>query len=135
MDDQTQRFEFDFEPRYERPARIFGVRPDRAWIEVTGTELLARFGPWRIATPLTNITTVSITGPYAFLKTAGPAHLGFTDRGLTFATNSRRGVELQFAEPITGMDRWGKIHHPNLTLTPIDCDGLAAALRAGAGLD
>ena len=134
MSEQTHRFEFAFEDRYRRPARLFGVREETTSIEVTGSELSAIFGPWRIATPLANITAVSITGPYAFLKTAGPAHLGLTDRGLTFATNSRRGVELRFATPITGMDRWGKIHHPNLTLTPTDCDALADALRAGADL-
>ena len=60
-----------------------------------------------VATPLANIVEVAITGPYAFVKTAGPARLGITDRGLTFATNGQRGVLLQFAEPIRGMDPWG----------------------------
>ena len=76
---------------------------------------------------------MSLTGPYRFVKTAGPARLGITDRGLTFATNSRAGVCLEFAEPITGIDPLGKIKHPNFTLTPSDCAGLAAALRAEDG--
>ena len=54
--------------------------------------LIARFGPWQVQTALDNIADVSITGPYTFVKTAGPAHLSLADRGLTFATNggSRR---------------------------------------------
>ncbi len=126
-------FEFAFEDRYMRPARLFGVSPRTSGIEVDDHELRARFGSWRIATPLANIVTVQVTGPYAFLKTAGPAHLGITDRGLTFATNSRAGVQLDFARPITGID-WGLrlIKHPNLTLTPTDVEGLAELLRRAA---
>ncbi|HET6876513.1 MAG TPA: hypothetical protein VFH38_03190 [Jatrophihabitans sp.] len=124
-----ERFEFGFDPRYRRAAWPFGVRPDTTWINVGGGTLAVRFGPWRVATPLTNIADVAITGPYAFVKTAGPARLGVTDRGLTFATNGRRGVCLQFREPIKGIDPWGLLRHPNLTLTAADCDALAAALR------
>ncbi len=129
----VRTFAFGFEDRYRTPARLFGVTPDTTGIEVDERELRAHFGPWRVATPLGNISGVAITGPYAFLKTAGPAHLGVTDRGLTFATNSRAGVELTFARPITGID-WGLglIRHPNLTLTPGDVTGLARLLRDAA---
>lgn len=121
-------FPFLFERRYAVAGRLFSVTPARTAIMVAEGRLQARFGPWRIDTALSNITTVSLTGPYAFLKTAGPAHLGLTDRGLTFATNSHAGVCMEFAEPIAGIDPLGKIRHPNLTLTPVDCAGLAAAL-------
>ncbi|HEY8300797.1 MAG TPA: hypothetical protein VIG48_02760 [Jatrophihabitans sp.] len=128
-----RRFEFAFEDRYVRPARLFGVTPRTSGIEVDDHELRARFGTWRIATPLANIRKVQVTGPYRFVKTAGPARLGVTDRGLTFATNSRAGVQLDFAQPITGIDwRLGLIKHPNLTLTPTDVDGLADLLRLTA---
>jgi len=74
---------------------------------------------------------VSITGPYTFVKTAGPAHLSLADRGLTFATNGDRGVCLMMGEPIPGIDPFGLLRHPNLTLTVADCDGLADAVQAG----
>ena len=124
-------FPFLFERRYEVAARIFGVTPARTSIVVADGRLRARFGPWRVDTALANITAVALTGPYAFVKTAGPAHLTFSDRGLTFATNSRAGVCMEFADPITGIDPLGKIRHPNLTLTPADCPGLVAALDLG----
>ena len=80
-------FPFRFDPAYRAAALAFGVTPRTARITVSGTDLRVRFGPWRVSTPLRNIAKVSITGPYAFVKTAGPARLTFSDRGLTFATN------------------------------------------------
>jgi hypothetical protein len=123
-----QHFDFAFEPRYRRLSRVFGVTPSSAGIDVDERLLAVRFGPWRVRTPHSNIAAVRITGPYAVVKTAGPARLGLTDRSLTFATNSQRGVEIEFRTPIRGMDPLGLLRHPTLTLTAANCDGLAAAL-------
>ena len=122
-------YPFLFDERYRRAARPFGITPQRAMVEVEDGELRARYGRWAVHTPLSNIARVSITGPYRFAKTAGPPRLGITDRGLTFASNGARGVQLDIREPITGVDRFGLIKHPNLTLTVADCDALAEALR------
>ncbi len=75
-------------------------------------------------TPLENVTGVRITGPYHFLKTAGPARLGVTDMSLTFATNGEKGVCISFAKKVWGIDRLGLVRHPNLTVTVADIDGL-----------
>ena len=83
---------------------------------------------WRVSTPLSNVREVAVTGPYRFFKTAGPARLALTDRGLTFATNGDRGVLISFADPVRGIDRFGLIRHPELTVTVADADGLAEAL-------
>lgn len=124
------RYAFDFEPRYEIAARLFGITAANSQIDVSDGTLRARFGPWHVETPLRNIRAVSESGPYGFLKTAGPAHLSFSDRGLTFASNGRAGVCIEFAEPITGIDPFGRIKHPNLTLTPRDPAALVAELNA-----
>ncbi|HZC69572.1 MAG TPA: hypothetical protein VE442_02650 [Jatrophihabitans sp.] len=130
MDNAPRTFSFAFEDRYRLPALLFGVTPERTGIVIDAGQLRVRFGLWRIATELSNITSVTATGPYRFLKTAGPARLAVTDRGLTFATNSQAGVEMTFATPIRGIDPAGVIRHPNLTLTPDDVAGFAAALAA-----
>jgi hypothetical protein len=72
---------------------------------------------------------VAVTGPYALLKTAGPARLAITDRGLTFATNGDRGVRLTFATPVRGLDPLGLLRHPELTVTVADPDRLTALLK------
>ena len=121
-------FPFRFDPAYRRFARPFGVTPERAWVDLSEGEFEARYGPWRVRTPLSNIASAEVTGPYSFLKTAGPARLGITDRGLTFASNGDRGVCITFHAPVPGIDRSGRIRHPELTVTVLDVDGLVAAL-------
>jgi hypothetical protein len=123
-----RRFAFAFAPAYRRAARGFGVTPAKAWVEVGEDRLRARFGPWRVDTPLSNISDVAVTGPYRFVKTAGPARLAITDRGLTFATNGRRGVRVSFRTPVPGLDPLGLIRHPELTVTVADVDELATVL-------
>ena len=126
----SSRFAFAFAPSYRRFARAFRVNPQTAWVEVGDEDLVARFGPWRVRTPLSNITGVDVTGPYAFWKTAGPARLAVTDRGLTFATNGDRGVLILFDRPVPGLDPLKVLRHPELTVTVDDVDGLANLLRA-----
>ncbi len=124
----SQRFTFAFAESYRRPAALFGITPGRAWVEVDEDMFDARFGRWRVRTPRSNITDVEVTGPYRWFKTAGSARLAVTDRGLTFATNGDRGVRVEFASKVRGIDPLGLIMHPELTVTVADVDGLVAAL-------
>jgi hypothetical protein len=125
---ELQRFRFAFAPSYRRPARTFGVTDENAWVDVDEVDLDARFGRWRVKTPLANVKEVAVTGPYRFFKTAGPARLAVTDRGLTFATNGDRGVRIRFHTPVHGLDPFGLISHPELTVTVADVERLAALL-------
>lgn len=122
------RFAFRFDARYQRAARPFGITPDNSWVEVGAGRLDAHFGPWCLSTPLGNVDRVEITGPYRFIKTAGPARLGITDRGLTFATNGDRGVLITFVAKVRGIEPLGVFRHPELTVTVEDVEGLALAL-------
>jgi hypothetical protein len=126
-------FSFRFADRYRLPALVFGVTPSTAWVAVGAGRLVARFGPWRVRTPLQNIAGVEVTGPYSFLGSAGPARLALTGRGITFATNGERGVCVRFHVPVRGIEPTGTLRHPTLTLTVLDIDGLHAALRRGTG--
>jgi len=124
----ADRFSFAFDSRYVLPARLAGVQPDRAFVEVTDDVVRARFGPWTVETERSNVASAVVSGPYSVPKTIGPAHLSFRDRGLTFATNSRAGVCLSFREPVRGMDPFGLLRHPGLTVTVEDPQGLAQLL-------
>jgi hypothetical protein len=124
------RFPFRFDPTYRRLARLFGVTPERAWVDLGDDELEARYGPWRLRTPTSNIADAELTGPYSFFKTVGPARLGITDRGLTFASNRDRGVCISFHSPVPGIDPFGRIRHPELTVTVLDVDGLMKKLTS-----
>lgn len=124
------RFPFRFTTPYRIAALPFGITPGSAAVEVTDDDLHVRFGPWKLRTPLTNVDECSETGPYRFVKTAGPAHLSLADRGMTCATNGDRGLCIRFRDPVPGIDPFGRIHHPAVTVTVADPGGLATQLRA-----
>jgi len=124
-------FPFRFDARYRPLARLLGITEESASVTVDKTLLRARFGRWRVTTPLANITRAELTGPYRVWRTVGPARMGLSDHGLTFATNPDRGVLLHFAEPVRGMTANGSLRHPNLTLTVADVNGLLSAVQPG----
>ncbi len=126
----SRTFGFAFDPSYRRLSWLFGVTEARALVTLSDGRLDARFGPWRVTTALANIGSVEVTGPFRFVKTAGPARLAISDRGLTFATNGDRGACLTFRAPVPGIEPTGRLRHPNLTLTVADVDAFVAAVRA-----
>jgi hypothetical protein len=124
------RFPFRFAPSYRLPALAVGVTPMTAHVEVTETELLVRFGLWRLRTELTNIAGTQRTGGFTYVKTAGPPHLSFTDKGVTFATNGDDAVCVRFHEPVTVLDPTGRVRHPGATMTVADPAALLSTLAA-----
>ncbi|MFZ0385697.1 MAG: hypothetical protein WAL22_08540 [Solirubrobacteraceae bacterium] len=126
----ADRFSFRFAPAYRAAGLCFGIVPGSTEAIITLSRLVVHFGPWRVDTALDNILDSAITGPYTFLKTAGPARLGLTDRGLTFATNGDRGVRLSFRSSIKGIEPTGRLRHPELTLTVADVNGFAGHVEA-----
>jgi hypothetical protein len=126
MSDRAFRFEVD---DGLRPwSRLFLVHPELASVRVEDGWLSAWMGRWSIATPVTNIAEVTMTGPYRWWKVAGPAHVSVADRGLTLATATGRGVCVSFVEPVRGFEPTGTVRHPALTVTVADPDGLMAAV-------
>ncbi|MCU1364880.1 MAG: ribonuclease [Ilumatobacteraceae bacterium] len=110
-------------------ARCVGVRSDRARVVISRTTITVRYGRWVLVTPLANIVSVDVTGPYKTWKVAGPPHLSFSDAGLTFATNRDRGVCITFADSVPGLLPFGLLPHPSLTFTAADPDRVAEILR------
>ncbi|MET0911353.1 MAG: hypothetical protein ABWZ99_17950 [Ilumatobacteraceae bacterium] len=113
-------FAFAFEDRMKPWSRLFRVTPTNSSVTLTDYGLEVRFGRWRLTTPWFNIVSAGTTGPYTMWKVAGPAHLTPSDRGITFATTTRRGVCLDFRDPVRAIDPFGLIHHPNATITVED---------------
>ena len=130
MDDSILRFPFRFTPSYAVAARLFGITPERSGVVVGAGCCGPASGRGTCRRRWPNITGVEVQGPYAYVKTAGPPHLTFSDHGLTFASNGDRGVFVELREKVPGISPFGPPTHPNITLTVRDCEGLAAALRA-----
>ncbi len=128
----AQRFGFRVDPWYRWAALPFGIRADNAYVEIDPTiepaQLAVRFGPWCIVTTLANVAAATTTGPYALLKTIGPARLSLADTGVTFATNRERGVCISFRHAVVGLDPLHLVHHQGVTVTVEDPDALVEAL-------
>ena len=125
---QPAVFPFAFASSYRLPALVFGITPRTASVRVEDDELRVRYGLWSLRTPLSNIVSAQLSGNFTFLKTAGPPHLSFSDRGVSFTTNGRRALCVEFHEPVPAIDPIGVIKHPGATLSVVDPEGLALAL-------
>lgn len=127
----VQSFDFAFTRAYALAARPFGIRPGTTAVEVGPHWLYVRYGPWRLATPRDNIASAEVTGGFSLVKTAGPPHLSFTDRGISMTTNGDAALCLTFREPVPAIDPTATITHPGATLSVRDPRGLAEALGIG----
>ncbi len=132
--DEVEQFVFEFEPRYRPLLALLGVTPGTATVTLDDQRVVARFGPWSCATPVANVREVCTTGPYRGYRAIGPRG-SMADRGLTFGSTTAGGVCMLFRDPVSGLDPFGLMAHPGLTVTVADREGFAASLRSRAGLE
>lgn len=122
----TQRFPIRLGARSWPILRLFGVRePSDAWVELRDDALEARFGWSRVATPVSNIASWRIEGPWLWITAIG-VRRSWRHGDVTFAGSPRGGVRLDFVEGV----RMGRLRVPALYVTVEDLEGLAAALTA-----
>jgi hypothetical protein len=88
----------------------------------------ARYGPWQLTTPLSNVEDVSVSGDYRWLRVIGPRG-SMKDHGATFGTNAWAGTCVSFREPVGALLGERRFRHPGLTVTVEDPDALADAIR------
>lgn len=106
--------------------RLFGVRgPDDAWVDLDDETISARFGWSSAQTPLTNVASWRIEGPWAWITAIG-VRRSLRHADLTFGGSPNGGVRLDFHTPVKA----GPLHPPALYLTVEDLEGLGAALAA-----
>ncbi|MBE8521312.1 hypothetical protein ILP97_28145 [Amycolatopsis sp. H6(2020)] len=119
------RLHADFAVGFPPVRRLLGTR---AGLELDADGLRVRFGPWLVETPLSNLAGAEATGPYSALRVFG-VRLSLADRGLTFGTTRQGGVCLRFREPVRGIDPWGLLRHPGLTVTVSEPELVAEAIN------
>jgi hypothetical protein len=112
-----RRFPFEFHPLLVPAAAVFGVTPSRAFALIDEHTLTIRFGRWVLQTALSNVQSITPSGPYAWWKVAGPPHLSIADRGITFATTTQQGLCVMFHEPVTALLPVPVLRHPAATIT------------------
>ena len=111
--------------------RLFGATPGNSYLDLDG-ELDAHFGFFRVRTPISNLASWRIEGPWLWITAIG-VRMSIRHRDLTFGGNQRGGVRIDFNEGV----RVGPIRIPALYVTVGDLEGLGRALeeRGVAGAD
>nr|WP_156657677.1 hypothetical protein [Mycobacterium kyorinense] len=118
-------FPYRYDPRLAPMWLPFRAWPATQGVTLTDSRLVARYGPFVVDVPLTQIDDAHVTGPYRWWTAVGP-RLSMVDDGLTFGTNAAAGVCIHFNPPIRRV--LGLRDHSALTVTVADTDGLRAAL-------
>jgi hypothetical protein len=122
----TEHFGYAVDKRYLPVLLPFLLRPARDGVTLTDEGVLhATFGPFNIATPLSNIGGAHITRHYRWWTAFG-VRMSRVDDGLTFATNHEGGVCIHFEERVPSLLR--RSGHSALTVTVADLEGLTTAL-------
>ena len=131
--EDAQRFAFRFDIRYRPALLALGVHPGNAEVILDDESLEVRFGRWRIATPVDNVSCLEVTGPYKGYRAIG-IRGSRVDNGITFGTSTAGGVCVLFHEPVPALLP-GLRPHPGMTVTVADLAGFASAVAERAGID
>jgi hypothetical protein len=116
----TGEHAFAFDPLMAIPAAAVGVVGRTTGVQVVDEELHIRFGPWSLCTRVDNVAKAETTGPYHLRDVIGPPHLDLRDGGVTFATNRKVGLCIEFHEPVPAIEPFGVLPHPAATVTVAD---------------
>lgn len=117
-------FPYERDDRWKLLLLPLNIKDDDG-VTVTDDTVRATFGHFSIETPKANVTGTKVTGPHRWWTAVG-LRLSFTDDGITFGTNHRRGLCIEFDHKIKRVI--GMHEHSALWVSVADPEGLAAAL-------
>lgn len=105
----------------------WGVKAGLAYAELedsAGGLLRVRFGRVRFETPLSNVASWRIEGPFIWIRAIG-VRRSLRGGDVSFAGAAHGGVRLDFRAAV----RWSLFHVPAVYVGADDLDAFAAALR------
>ena len=119
-----QRFPIQVARKSRWFLRVFGVTDTNAYVALDG-DLDARFGFGRLRTPIDNVASWRIEGPWLWVTAIG-IRRNWLKSDLAFDGVHHAGVRLEFREPARSFG----LRVTALYVTVADIDGFVAALRA-----
>lgn len=104
---------------------LFGATPETAWAEIDADGLRAQFGRFGFETPLHNIASWRIEGPFRWITAIG-IRTSVRHHDRSFAGSPHGGVRMDFRVPVGS----GPLAVPAFYVGVDDLEGFAAALTA-----
>jgi hypothetical protein len=125
------RFPIRIGRRSQGFVRLWTARPETSYVDVND-ELDVRFGRFRLRTPIANIASWRIEGPFRWITAIG-LRRSVRHADVSFAGSPHGGVRMDFKERVP----WGFLRVPAIYVGVDDLDGLAAELarRGISGTD
>lgn len=120
-----QFFPYEFDDRWKPMFAVLRVGRDDGVTVGDDGSLVATYGRVTVATTVDNVHHSQITGPHRWYTAVG-LRLSFADDGVTFGTNHRRGLCIEFIERVPKVI--GVRPHSSLWVSVADSEGLAAAI-------
>jgi hypothetical protein len=124
----AHRFPIRVGRRSRLPLRVFfGVRADDTWIDLgdgPDGQLEVQFGWSHFRTPMANLASWQIEGPWAWISAIG-VRRSFRHGDVTFGGSPHGGVRIDFRTPA----HWTIFDVPAIYVPADDLEGLAAALE------
>jgi hypothetical protein len=102
--------------------RLFGATTGTAHADV-GDEVDIRFGRFRFRTPISNLASYRIEGPFIWIKAIG-VRMSVRHHDVSFCGSAHGAVRIDLVEPV----RWGLFRVPAVWVGADDLDALAAEL-------
>ena len=120
-----QNFPYDIDKRWTPLFAVLGVKESDGVVLTDDGIFRATYGRATVETPIANIDSTLVTGGHRWFKAVG-LRLSFSDDGVTFGTNPRRGLCVQFVERIPRVV--GPRDHSALWVSVADPEGLSDAI-------
>ena len=103
---------------------LFGVRDHNAYVDLADN-VDVQFGFFHVTTPVTNLASWRIEGPWAWITAIGVRN-GIRKGDVAFDGTHTGGVRMDLREPI----RFGPLRRNAIYVTVEDLEGFAAALAS-----
>lgn len=122
----ADRFPIRIGRRSRRFIRLFfTATPETAYAELAD-DLVIRFGRFRLETPVSNLASWRIEGPWRWITAIG-VRRSVRHADVSFAGSPHGGVRIDFRDPV----RWGPLTVPAVYVGADDLEAFAAALGGG----
>ena len=118
-------FPYRLDHRWDLLFKALGVNESDGVHLTDDGQLLATYGRVQVETPMSNIDHTLVTEDHRWYTAVG-LRLSFADDGLTFGTNHRSGLCIEFIEKIPKVIGFKK--HSALWVSVADPEGLATAI-------
>jgi len=121
----TMHFPYRFDRRWSVLFWALGVGKNDGVSIYDNGDLVATFGRFKVKTTRDNVSRTLVTGPHSWYTAVG-LRLSLTDDSITFGTNHKKGLSIEFVQKVPRVI--GFRRHSTLWVSVADPEGLATAI-------